>query len=63
MNKIKACILASLLMVILGNTGCSTSPYHEQPPEKKSEPTSKTIDKGIIAPKREGGSDDMERLE
>jgi len=62
-NKIKLCILALLLTVVLGIGGCSTAPYQARSPEKKSEPTSKTIDKGIIAPNKEGDNDDMERLE
>lgn len=56
-------ILASLLVVILGITGCSSAPYHEQSPEKKSEPASDRIEKGVVVPKQEGDNDDMERLE
>ena len=62
-NKIKLCILASLLTLVLGVTGCSTDPYRERSPEKKSEPASTTIEKGTIVPNKEGDNDDMERLE
>lgn len=62
-NGIKLCILASLLTVVLGIAGCSTDPYQERSPEQKSEPTSRTIEEGIIAPNKEGDNDDMERLE
>lgn len=63
MNKLKLFVVSFLLGAALVMTGCSTGPYPEKPSEKSSESPASPIKSGVFIPKREEGSDDMERLD
>lgn len=63
MKKLKLFVVSFLLGASLVMTGCSTAPYQEKPREKSSQPPPSPIENGVYIPKREEGSDDMERLD
>lgn len=63
LNKLKLIIVASLLGLMLGITGCSTTPYQEHPSEKRGESASSPIESDVLIPRKKEGSDDMERLD
>ncbi len=61
MNPIKALILATLVALTLGISGCASTPMEETPQE---EPAQRSKSPGsIMSPESAHGSDDMERLD
>jgi hypothetical protein len=62
MSKLKLLVISFFLVTTLGMAGCAM----QEPPATGSSPTDKTseqIDKNKIIKKKDGESDDMERLD
>ena len=63
MSQFKQILISLFLATVLGLTGCASQKNYPAPESSRTERTPEQIDRNKIIRKKEGESDDMERLD